>query len=90
MLGPATYGRSRIAGSSFITGCPAAQVFAIAAETGWGEERILSMPLARLAQYQHCLLRRNGVAAHWSNTAGVSASVLDELRALRERWLHQG
>ena len=44
------------------------------------------MPLARLAQYQHCLLRRNGTAARWGNTAGVSASVLDELRALRERW----
>ncbi len=47
------------------------------------------MPLARLAQYQHCLLRRNGVAAHWSNTGGVSASVMDELRALREHWRGQ-
>ena len=44
------------------------------------------MPLARLAQYQHCLLRRNGTAVRWSNTGGVSASVLDELRVLRERW----
>jgi hypothetical protein len=39
-------------------------VFAVAAETGWPEERILFMPLARLAQYQHCLLRRNGVRTH--------------------------
>ncbi|MCF7675003.1 MAG: hypothetical protein K9M97_06645, partial [Akkermansiaceae bacterium] len=46
----------------------AAQVFAIAAETGWSEERILFMPMSRLAQYQHCLLRRNGVRAHWSGT----------------------
>lgn len=45
------------------------------------------MPLARLTQYQHCLLRRNGVAAHWSNTAGVSASVVDELRSLKAQWL---
>ena len=48
----------------------AAQVFAIAAETGWPEERILFMPLARLAQYQHCLLRRNGVRTHWSSHRG--------------------
>jgi hypothetical protein len=40
---------------------PAAQVFVLAAETGWPEERILHMPQARLARYQHCLLRRNGV-----------------------------
>ena len=39
----------------------ASQVFAIAAETGWPEDKILFLPLARLAQYQHCLLRRNGV-----------------------------
>ena len=44
------------------------------------------MPLARLAQYQHCLLRRNGTAVRWSNTGGAAASVLDELRALRARW----
>jgi hypothetical protein len=48
----------------------AAQVFAVAAETGWPEERIIFMPLARLAQYQHCLLRRNGVRTHWSNSSG--------------------
>ena len=24
------------------------------------------MPLARLVQYQHCLLRRNGVRTEWS------------------------
>lgn len=46
----------------------AAQVFAIAAETGWPEERILFMPLARLAQYQHCVLRKNGVRTTWMIT----------------------
>ncbi len=41
-------------------------MFAIAAETGWPEDRVLFMPLARLTQYQHCLLRRNGVRVAWA------------------------
>jgi hypothetical protein len=61
-------------------------VFAIAAETGWPEERILFMPLARLFQYQHCLLRRNGVRANWSSTGEVQISLREQLEALRVRW----
>ena len=41
-------------------------MFAVAAEKGWSEERILFMPQARLAQYQHYILRRNGVSTNWS------------------------
>jgi hypothetical protein len=61
-------------------------VFAIAAETGWPEERILFMPLARLFQYQHCLLRRNGVRAHWSGTGEAQTSLREQLEALRAQW----
>ncbi len=61
-------------------------MFAIAAETGWPEERILLMPLARLFQYQHCLLRRNGVRAHWSSTGESQTSLREQLEALRVRW----
>jgi len=64
----------------------AAQVFAVAAETGWPEERILFMPLARLAQYQHCLLRRNGVRTHWSATREGGTSLREQLEALRLQW----
>ncbi|MBN8457277.1 MAG: hypothetical protein J0M04_05490 [Verrucomicrobia bacterium] len=58
-------------------------MFSIAAETGWPEERILFMPLARLFQYRHCLLRRNGVrtvASSCGPTHEVLRSALDELR----------
>jgi hypothetical protein len=61
-------------------------VFAIAAETGWPEERILFMPLARLFQYQHCLLRRNGVRANWSSTGEAQISLREQLEALRVQW----
>ena len=61
-------------------------MFAIAAETGWPEERILFMPLARLFQYQHCLLRRNGVRAHWSGTSEGRISLREQLEALRVKW----
>lgn len=37
----------------------AAQVFVIAAETGWPGETICLVPPARLARYRHRLLRRN-------------------------------
>ncbi|MCF7675923.1 MAG: hypothetical protein K9N23_16520 [Akkermansiaceae bacterium] len=60
-------------------------MFAIAAETGWPEERILFMPMARLFQYQHCLLRRNGVRATWSSTGGGQTSLREQLEALRSR-----
>ncbi len=64
----------------------AAQVFAIAAETGCPEERILFMPLARLFQYQHCLLRRNGVRANWSSSGEGQISLREQLEALRVMW----
>ena len=64
----------------------AAQVFAIAAETGWPEERILFMLLARLAQYQHCLLRRNGVRTHWSASGEGGTNLREQLETLRVRW----
>ena len=58
-------------------------MFAVAAETGWPEERILFMPLARLAQYQHCLLRRNGVRTHWSGVGNGQGTLREQLEALR-------
>ena len=61
-------------------------MFAIAAETGWPEDRILFMPMARLFQYQHCLLRRNGVRASWSSTGESQTSLREQLEALRVRW----
>ena len=61
-------------------------MFAVAAETGWPEERILFMSLARLAQYQHCLLRRNGVRTHWSGVGTGQGSLRDQLEALRMQW----
>ena len=61
-------------------------MFAIAAETGWPEERILFMPLARLAQYQHCLLRRNGVRTSWSHSRYTECGLREQLEALRGRW----
>ena len=61
-------------------------MFAVAAETGWPEERILFMPLARLAQYQHCLLRRNGVRTHWSSAGNRQGTLREQLEALRVQW----
>ena len=61
-------------------------MFAVAAETGWTEDRILFMPLARLFQYQHCLLRRNGVRAHWSSTGESQISLRAQLEVLRGIW----
>ena len=60
----------------------------MAAETGWPEERILFMPMARLVQYQHCLLRRNGVRTGWGQ-AGIGAPTLrEQLEELRGRWVN--
>ena len=61
-------------------------MFALAAETGWPEERILHMPLARLAQYQHCLLRRNGMRTTWSRADGAGLTLRAQLEALRGKW----
>jgi hypothetical protein len=44
------------------------------------------MPLARLAQYHHCLLRRNGVRAHWSATRDGGTNLREQLEALRLLW----
>ena len=64
-------------------------MFAIAAETGWPEERILFMPLARLAQYQHCLLRRNGVRTNWGHSGDEGGDLREQLKALRGRWTNE-
>jgi len=61
-------------------------VFAIAAETGWPEERILFLPLARLAQYQHCLLRRNGVRTFWNAALGDAIDLRERLAGFRGQW----
>ncbi len=61
-------------------------MFAIAADTGWSEERILFMPLARLAQYQHCLLRRNGVRTNWSCAGNSQFPLREQLETLRIQW----
>jgi hypothetical protein len=61
-------------------------VFAIAAETGWLEERILFMPLARLAQYQHCLLRRNEVRTSWSHSRYTECSLREQLGTLKSKY----
>jgi len=61
-------------------------VFAIASETGWPEERVLFMPLARLAQYQHCLFRRNSVRTTWSSSSSGSTSLKEQLENLRLQW----
>jgi hypothetical protein len=60
-------------------------VFAVAAETSWPEERILFMPLARLAQYQHCLLRRNGVRTSWAANSPTSG-LARRLEEIRQSW----
>ena len=64
--------------------------FAFAAETGWSEEQILHMPLARLAQYQHCLLRRNGIRTAWSGAAAETTTLQQQIEALRLQWLNSG
>ena len=65
-------------------------MFAIAAETGWPEERILFMPLARLAQYQHCLLRRNGVRTNWGHFEDEGGGLREQLQGLRGMWTGVG
>ena len=34
------------------------------------------MPLSRLAQYQHCLFRRNAVRTTWSNSGAIDSRFL--------------
>lgn len=61
-------------------------MFAVATETGWPEEQILFMPLAKLAQYQHCLLRRNGALTRWSISITPGIALGDQLNLLRQAW----
>ena len=67
----------------------ASQVFAIACETGWSEDVILFMSLARLAQYQHCAMRRNAVRTRWSNDVGEHAAepIGELLERYRLKWV---
>jgi len=43
------------------------------------------MPLARLTQYQHCLLRRNGVRTELSNQ-GRMGTATDQWNAIKQAW----
>ena len=61
-------------------------MFAIAAETGWSEERIFFMPLARLAQYQHCLFRRNAILTRWSSEDTGGRDLREQMQVLRLQW----
>ena len=50
------------------------------------------MPMARLAQFQHCVMRRNGARTVWSNDVdepanGGSRDLAARLATLREQWL---
>ena len=47
------------------------------------------MPLARLVQYQHCLLRRNGVRTEWSNL-GQNGTATDQWNAIKHAWTLHG
>ena len=44
------------------------------------------MSLARLAQYQHCLLRRNAVRTHWSGAGQAGVTLKDQIAQLRLQW----
>ncbi len=63
-------------------------MFPIAAETGWSEDRILFMPLARLTQYQHCMFRRNDIRTTWSVPTGEceGESAAEEFARKRDAW----
>jgi hypothetical protein len=45
------------------------------------------MPLARLAQYQHCLLRRNAVRTVWCRSSQGDPDLGAVLQQLREAWI---
>ena len=49
------------------------------------------MPMAKLAQYQHCILRRNGVSAYWSSDPGGEAvkDVSATMEKFRLQWRAQ-
>ena len=67
-------------------------MLSVAAETGWSEQTIMFMPMAKLAQFQHCIMRRNGARTVWSNDVdepdnGGSRDLATRLATLREQWL---
>ncbi len=50
------------------------------------------MAMAKLAQFQHCIMRRNGARTVWSNDVdepddGGSRDLGERLAMLREQWL---
>ena len=47
------------------------------------------MSLAKLAQYQHCAMRRNAVRTRWSNDTGEHAAepIADLLERYRLKWV---
>jgi hypothetical protein len=47
------------------------------------------MPLARLTQYQHCLLRRNAVRTEWGNKGGMGTAT-DQWNAIKQAWSLHG
>lgn len=48
------------------------------------------MPLARLAQYQHCLLRRNGTRTQWSACVDADSkeTLGERMASLRAQWIN--
>ena len=44
------------------------------------------MPMARLAQYQHCLFRRNAVRTTWSTANPDAPDLRGQLAELRLQW----
>ena len=55
--------------------------------TGWPEETILHMPLAKVTQYQHCVMRHNGIRTRWGSTVTDSIETLSEqMQRMRRQW----
>ena len=44
------------------------------------------MPLARLAQYQHCLFHRNAIRIRWSSEETDGMDLREQMQALRLQW----
>ena len=44
------------------------------------------MPLARLAQYQHCLLRRNEVGTGWGTATRKGADQRERMARFMGQW----
>jgi len=69
-------------------------VFSLAADTGWSEETIMFMPMARVIQYQHCMLRRNSTRTRWSSSfpgdtgSETVISLGDRIAEIKAQWEH--